>query len=33
MYAYIATATNKHFYYLDVRIEDIDIQDIATGFS
>lgn len=28
--SYIATATNKHFYYLDVRIEDIDIQDIAT---
>ncbi|MBI6329858.1 HD family hydrolase, partial [Proteus mirabilis] len=30
---YIATATNKHFYYLDVRIEDIDIQDIATGLA
>ena len=31
--SYIATATNKHFYYLDVRIEDIDIQDIATGLA
>lgn len=30
---YIATATNKHFYYLDVRIEDIDIQDIASGLA
>ena len=30
--SYIATATNKHF-YLDVRIEDIDIQDIATGLA
>ncbi|MEQ5274693.1 HD family hydrolase [Proteus terrae] len=31
--SYIATATNKHFYYLDVRIEDIDIQDIASGLA
>ncbi|RYI03693.1 HD family hydrolase [Proteus mirabilis] len=31
--SYIATATNKHFYYLDVRIEDMDIQDIATGLA
>lgn len=31
--SYIATTTNKHFYYLDVRIEDIDIQDIASGLA